>query len=52
MTSDPCDHPFLAGHHPRLIVWARWFLAAGYSLGTVAELFDCDPHDLNMGLEQ
>ena len=51
MTFDPCDKPVLLDRNPRLLVWARWFLAAGYSLRTVADLFDCDPHELNMGLK-
>lgn len=48
MTSDPYDNPITADRHPRLVLWAQWFLAAGYSLSHVADLFECDAHDLKM----
>ena len=48
---DIYDNPITADRHPRLVVWARWFLEAGYGIRTIAELFDCYPHELNMGLE-
>ncbi len=47
---DIYDNPLTADRHPRLITWAQWFLAAGYSLTYVADLFDCDAHDLRMAV--
>lgn len=28
--------------HPRLITWATWFRAAGYTVREIARLFDVD----------
>lgn len=45
---DIYDNPIIADRDPRLIIWAKRFLAAGYSLTQVADLFECDAHDLKM----
>lgn len=36
----------IPGRHPRLLAWVRAFLAAGYSLGRTAQLFNIDAADL------
>jgi hypothetical protein len=35
---------------PRVIRWARWFVEAGWRVGEVARLFDCQPLDLKAAL--
>lgn len=32
----------IPGHHPRLIIWAAWFRAAGYEARAIARLFDVE----------
>ena len=51
MTAGFYDSPILPDRHPRLVVWIRWFLDAGFSLPAIADLFECDEHDLAMVVE-
>lgn len=50
MSPDFYDNPILSERHPRLVIWIRWFLDAGFSLAAIADLFDCDAHDLKMAV--
>lgn len=32
----------IPGHHPRLLVWAKWFRNAGYPSVEIARLFEVE----------